>query len=279
MWHINLYDNYGAGQRPDVGGLRGGASRRDYGYTTSPLVYGDMLIVEVGDTENGSVKGFNKQTGEELWTSEVRDEAGHSGGLVPIDVQGIPCVVVLTMRSLVLIRLDGDNTGQTLGRVDWTTDFANNIPTPTVEGNLVIVTSAYNQYAMGCFEATRNGFVERWRNEHPSGVCSPVVHDGHIYWSWEEVHCVRLSDGVQLWQGGTTGYPGSCIVTSDDRLIVLADQGDLILVDTAAHSPNEYHELTTTAPTIPHRRLAPCHSLGWPTAHQGPRRPSALLCR
>ena len=41
----------------------------------------ETLIVEVGDTQTGTVKGFDKRTGEELWSSACRDEAGHSGGL------------------------------------------------------------------------------------------------------------------------------------------------------------------------------------------------------
>jgi outer membrane protein assembly factor BamB len=243
VWRRNLYDDYQVGQRPDVGGLRGGASQRDYGYTTSPLVANDQLIVEVGDTATGSVKGFDKQTGAELWTSELHDEAGHSGGLVPIDVEGIPCVVVLTMRSLAVMRIDGDHAGKTVGQTDWTTDFANAIPTPAVEGNLIVVTTAYNQYAMACFEATAGGLVERWRKDNPSGVCSPVIYNGHIYWSWQEVHCVRLDDGEQLWQGGGTGYPGSCIATSDGRIISLADSGKLLLVESADNSSSAYTEL------------------------------------
>ena len=214
VWSLNLYDEYNAGQRPDVGGKRGGASRRDYGYTTSPLVHGDMLVVEVGDTRTGTVKGFDKRTGEELWTSECRDEAGHSGGAVPINVDGIDCAVVLTMRNLIAVRLDRGHAGETLAEFPWTTDFANNIPTPAIDGNRVIVTTSYNQAAMCCLEVSARGFSELWRVENPSGVCSPVIHDGHIYWAWRGIHCVSLDSGEERWMGPKVGTPGSCILTS-----------------------------------------------------------------
>ena len=54
VWALNLYDRFGAPQRPDVGGKN--QSRRDYGYTSSPFVYQGTLLVEVGDTKAGTQK-------------------------------------------------------------------------------------------------------------------------------------------------------------------------------------------------------------------------------
>ena len=243
VWSLNLYDESGVGMRPDVGGLRSGASRRDYGYTTSPLVQGDTLIVEVGDTQSGTVKGFDKRTGRELWTSDCRDEAGHSGGIVPLEVDGIPCAVVLTMRRLLVVRLDSGNAGRTLAEREWTTDFANNIPTPAVQGDRIVVTTSYNQSAMCCLRVGRDGMEELWKVENPSGVCSPIIHKGHVYWAWRGVHCVDLEAGEERWMGPKIGEPGSCIITADDRLITLGDRGDLILAESAVRSPGDYTEL------------------------------------
>lgn len=243
VWSLNLYDRYQIGQRPDVGGKRGGASRRDYGYTTSPLVEGNTLIVEVGDTQSGTVKGYDKRTGEELWSSDCRDEAGHTGGPVPLNVDGIPCAVVLTMRNLIVVRLDAGHEGETLAEYPWTTDFANNIPTPAISGNRILVTTSYNQAAMVCLEVSRSGLREVWKQVNPSGVCSPVIHDGHVYWAWRGIHCVDFATGEELWMGPKVGTPGSCILTSDDKLIVLGDRGDLYLIETAASAPEAYTEL------------------------------------
>ncbi len=243
LWKINLYDRYHVARRPDVGGLRGGRSRRDYGYTTSPLAHRGMLIVEVGDTKTGTVKGFDPRTGQELWTSECRDEAGHTGGLVPMDVDGIPSVVLLTMRHLLVVRIDDGHAGETLAQYPWTTDFANNIPTPAVAGDRIIVTSAYNQYAMACLKVSRQGLEPIWKVDHPSGVCSPVIHKGTIYWGWRGLHAVDLATGRELWQENRIGVTASCLITSDDRLITWAGQGDLILCETAVRSPKQYTEL------------------------------------
>src|SRR3712207_1756411 len=75
VWSLNLYESYQVGQRPDVGRN----TRRDYGYTTSPRVHGEWVIVEVGDDE-GTLMALDKTTGERRWASQCRDEAGHTGG-------------------------------------------------------------------------------------------------------------------------------------------------------------------------------------------------------
>ncbi len=239
VWGVNLYDEYAVKQRPQIGGKR---KLRDYGYTTSPLVHNDTLIVEVGDDE-GNLMGFDKQTGRRKWASQSKDPAGHSGGLVPITVEGVPCVAVLTVFNLLVARLDPGNEGKTVAEYSWATEFANNIPTPAVHENFVLVTSAYNKYAMCKLKITLAGATKVWEQDHASGVCSAIIHKGHVYWAWRGVHCLDFETGKQKWTGGKVGSAGSCILTADERLIVWADRGDLSLVETNGRAGGKYTEL------------------------------------
>ncbi|QDU11909.1 PQQ-binding-like beta-propeller repeat protein [Gimesia aquarii] len=242
VWSLNLYEQYKAQRRPEVAVRK--KTRRDYGYMSSPLVIGNQLIVEVGG-KTGNLVAFNKRTGHELWKSENRDEAGHTGGPVPIVIQGVPCVAVLTLRNLVVTRIDSPNSGQTVAVYPWTTDFGNNIATPAVSGDSVIITSAYNHFSMCRLKVTLNGATKVWENKLASGVCSPLIHSGHVYWAWRGVHCVDFKTGKELWSGGKVGSQGSCILTGDNRLIVYANKGDLSLVETAKRSPQKYTQLAT----------------------------------
>ena len=45
------------------------------------------------------------------------------------------------------------------------------------------------------------------------------------------------------WEGGTVSDPGSCVVTSDGRLVVYGANGKLMLIEGAGRSPKEYKEL------------------------------------
>jgi outer membrane protein assembly factor BamB len=238
VWGFNLYDRYRAGQRPKVG-RRG---LRDYGYTSSSLVSGNALLVEVG-TREGNLMAFDKRTGRRLWASECKDPAGHTGGPALITVEGVPCVAVLTIRNLVVVRLDQGNEGKTVASYPWITDFANNIAGPSVHGNHVLITSAYNHDAICNLEITLQGARKVWEKPYPSKVCTPVVYNGHIYWAWRTLRCLDLKTGELKWEGGNFGDAGSCIVTRDGRIIVWGGKGKLVLAETADRSPKKYREL------------------------------------
>ncbi len=239
VWGINFYEAYDVKQRPLVGTRR----LRDYGYTAAPMIYGPWLISEVGDDE-GNLFAFDKRTGKRAWTSACKDPAGHTGGLVPITVDGIPCVVVLTIHQLLVARLDNGHEGQTLATIPWETDFANSIATPAVQGQSIIITSEYNRYSICRVDVSRDGAREKWKQPFASGVCSPVIHNGYIYWCWRGLHCLDFETGKPLWRGGRFGDTASVLATKDDRVIVWADRGELVLTESAMRSPKKYTELT-----------------------------------
>ena len=239
VWGRNLYDDYQARRRPHLG--RG--QQRDYGYTSAALVHRDWLLVEVGSTGHGSVLAFDKRTGREVWASGLKEEAGHTGGMSPMTVGGVPCVAVLTQRHLAVIRLDAGREGKTVATFPWVTDFANSIAGPAVEGDGVLLTAGYNHNAMCKVRVTPAGAEEVWRRKFPSKVCTPVVHDGSVYVAWQRVRCIDWATGALKWEGGAIGDPGSCVVTGDGRLVVYGASGRLILVEGAGRSPAAYKEL------------------------------------
>jgi outer membrane protein assembly factor BamB len=240
VWRINLYDTFDAPRRPKVG--RSGL--RDYGYTSSPLIVGDQLIVEVGGSA-GNLIGFDKRTGRKLWASESKSPAGHNGGPVPLVVERVPCVAVHNFDGLLVVRLDAGKQGQTVATYPWETEFANNIASVAVEGNRVILTSAYNHFKMACFEISLQSARRIWQQDLASKVCTPIIHDGHVYWAWQSVHCLDFATGQPKWKGGRVGDQGSCVLTADERLIVWTNRGDLLLVDSAKRSPSTYREVAS----------------------------------
>jgi outer membrane protein assembly factor BamB len=240
IWSTNLYEKYHAPRRPRVG--RSGL--RDYGYSSSPLVYGDLLIVEVG-ARNGNLMAFDKRSGARRWASQSKSPAGHNGGPTPITVEGISCVAVHNHDGLLVVRMDKGHEGESVASYEWVTSFANNIASATVYKNYVLLTSSYNQQRIAKFEITLRGAKKLWEQKHASKVCSPVVYDGRVYWAWRQVMCLDFETGELQWKGGRVGDAGSVIATKDGRLIVWANRGDLLLVESAGRSPNKYTELAT----------------------------------
>ncbi len=239
VWGMNLYDRYRAVRRRKIGS----SGQRDYGYTGSPLVRGETLIVEVGSSQ-GNLVGFDKRTGRQVWASESKDQGGHTGGPVPISVEGVPCVAVLTLDHLLVARLDKGREGKTVARYRWVTEFANNIASPAVHQNFVLITSGYNHNAICKLKVTLEGATRVWQKRQCSKVCSPVIYNGHVYWVWRRPVCLDFRTGELKWTGRSAfGDAGSCIATSDGRLIIWGGRGELVLAETADRSPGGYKEL------------------------------------
>jgi len=236
LWSINFYDRYKIPQRPHIA-TKG---RRDYGYPSCPLIQGDLLIAEVGDDE-GLLMAFDKRTGVRRWTSRVKEPGGHNSGPVLIEVQGIPCIASSALRKLVIVRTDPGHQGQTLAEYPWITDFANNVATPAVVGNRVVLTAGYNQHKTTLIEITSKGARERWNSPEYSKVCSPVIHKDCLYFVYNHLYCLDLKTGKAKWQGGSFAHDASCLVTADDKIIVFG-QRKLALVE-ALPKDNTYHEL------------------------------------
>jgi len=240
VWNVNLSDACKVEKRPHVG-----AEQRDYGFITAPLIQGDALIVQVG-APDGTVIAMSKTTGARKWVSECRDPAGHAGGMTPMRVDGVPCLAVLTLRNLLVLRLDAGREGKTVALYPWTTDFGNNIATPAVQDSDVLITSEYNHKAICRVHVTLSGASKVWEKPFSSKVCSPVIYQGHIYVAWQKLRCLDFATGEQKWEGGDFGDAGSCIVTADGKLIVWGGTGRLSLVQTAETSPDRYAELART---------------------------------
>ena len=141
--------------------------------------------------------------------------------------------------------------GATLAEVPWETSFANNVVQPTVHGDHVLLTSAYNHNSMRLLRIARDGAHPVWEQNRASKVCSPVVHDGQVCWAWRKLRCLDFATGEQRWEGGSFGDAGSIVVAADGRLIVWGKQGKLALVESVARSPQAYSELAVRDDLLP----------------------------
>jgi outer membrane protein assembly factor BamB len=234
VWKLNFYDKYKVPRRPFVAG-----GRRDYGYPGSVLIRGQSLLIEVG-APAGTVMGFDKTTGRQLWASQHAGPAGHTGGLVPMRVGGVDCIAVLTLRELVVMRIDKGNEGKTVATAKWQTEFACNISTPAASGDRVLVTSAYNNKASVMFKVAKGRIKPVWRAKYYSTNGSPLICAGRAYVVRGSLYCLDAETGKLLWEGGSFG-DGSCLATGDGKIIAFG-KGRASLID-ASLAANSYREL------------------------------------
>ncbi len=242
VWKLNLYERYHVEQRPAV--TKHEDTRRDYGYTCAPLVLGDSLLVEAGSTKAGTVIAFDKRTGRVQWTSELRDPAGHAGGLLPLKVEGQPALGVFTALNVALISLDEKSRGKTLALRPWPTRYANNMATLVAVESDVIVSTKWTNLTARLRPTLSQGWQTVWEaKNHGSNVTTPVLLGGNLYFAVRNLTCMDAATGKVKWQGGKFNDATSLIGCADGRLIVWSNNGDLALVDSAAKSPDDFREL------------------------------------
>jgi outer membrane protein assembly factor BamB len=242
VWRLNLYEAYQVEQRPAV--TKHEDTRRDYGYTCAPLVRGDSLLVEAGSAKTGTILAFDKRTGKQQWASELRDPAGHAGGLLQLEVEGQPALAVFTALNAALISLDEKTRGKTLAVRPWPTRYANNMATLTaVEGD-VIVSTKWTNLTARLHPTLTKGWETVWEaKNHGSNVTTPVLAGGDLYFAARGMTRMDARTGQVKWQGGRFNDSTSIIGCADGRLLTWSNNGDLGLVDSAKNSPGEFREL------------------------------------
>ncbi|HSG69180.1 MAG TPA: PQQ-binding-like beta-propeller repeat protein [Planctomycetaceae bacterium] len=248
VWKMNLYDEYKMPKRPG-NGERKNRHVRDYGYTTAPLVYKNWLIVEVG-APSGTVRAFDKKTGKSIWVSEYNNFAGHSGSPVVMSVEGTPCLLIFAQFELVAMRLDKGHEGETIGTYPWNSEYANNILTPTIAGEEVLISSFHSHErtskpATCKLTVTLTGFRRDWEQPLGSHIGSPIIHKDRVYIAGPHLYCLDWRTGETVWEGENFNYGASCVLTQDERLIVLGNRGELLLAESAVHSPEKFTALAS----------------------------------
>ena len=93
IWHVNLSSDFGGG-------------RPGWGYSESPLLEGDMLIVTPGGKQ-GTVLALDKRTGSKIWQSDEVTEGAHYSTPVVAEIQGVRTLVQFARESVFGLTLDG----------------------------------------------------------------------------------------------------------------------------------------------------------------------------
>ncbi len=227
-----------------------------WGFSTSPLVEGDLLLVEVGGADGSGIVAFDKRTGKEAWRSGS-DQAAYAAPIA-VTIGSSRQAVFFTSRHLVGLA-PGD--GALLWKQPWTTSYDVNASTPVfIPPDKLFVSSGYDVGA-ALYRVTGSGVEQLWRNrEMKNKFSSSVLRDRHLY-GFDEgtLKCISAESGETKWRA--RGFGHGSLILADGHLLVLGDEGTLAMIEATA---GEYLEKarakifsgkTWTVPTLADGKL------------------------
>lgn len=228
LWQKNLKKDYS------------GKMMSGWGYSESPLIDGDKVIVTPGGKDSTLV-ALNKKDGALIWKSQVPqgDGAAYSSVIVA-DVQGVRQYIQFIGRGVVGVAAAD---GKFLWRYDKPHNGTANISTPIYHDGHVFAASGYGtggglvkltREGTGNFKADEVYFTKQMQNHH-GGM---VLLDGHIYGNNQgQLACIDFLTGNVKWNERRPGK-GS-IAYADGHLYYRNEGGPIVLVEA---NPKEYVE-------------------------------------
>ncbi|CAA9400866.1 MAG: hypothetical protein AVDCRST_MAG64-1705 [uncultured Phycisphaerae bacterium] len=212
--------------RADFGGAPG-----EWGYSDSPLVDGDVLVVTPGGAR-ATVVALDKKTGDVVWQSAVPGgDAAAYASVVAADIGGVKQYVQFLAKGLV--GLDA-KTGKLLWRYDKTGAGPANMTTPLVHDGIIYTGGGLN--GGGAAKVTGDaagGFrVEQlyFEKKLPTTSGGVVRVGDHLYGTiGNTLACFDFKTGKILWQDRSVGPASFCL--ADRRLYALGEDGEVALIE------------------------------------------------
>ena len=215
-----------------------GAKFPEWGYATSPLILGNMIIMDAGaalavDKSNGNMIWKTKDYGKS-WG--IKEQGGGYSSPYAFNLNGKQLLAVFNSSGLVI--LDPGN-GRELMLHPWKTAYNINGATPIVSDNRIFISSGYN---VGCalLEISESGLTTIWQNKNMSNhFASCVLWEGHLYgFDENQLRCLDWKTGDLKWT--QRGLGKGSLMLADGKLIIMGEKGHLAIAEA---SPDSYKEL------------------------------------
>jgi len=170
-----------------------------FGSASSPILYGDRLIITAG-AESESIRALDKKTGEELWKADASSLSRcYATPLVVKNAKGDGELLISVPYEVWSLHPD-------TGKLKWyaaTNVDMNAVPSPIAEDGICYVIGGRS----GGRAAIRLGGEDDvtqtnvlWSTTVGSYVSSPVLYRGHLYWFNHRgfAFCIDAKTGTEV---------------------------------------------------------------------------------
>ena len=233
-----------------------------WGFSASPVVIGDLVIVHAGATPGGSFLGLDRRTGKEVWRA-LGDPLGYA---TPLIIQNgnrkqLVCWTPSHVRGL----------DPATGKVAWSHEYkvhnGVSISMPIFHRGIVLVSNYWEgvQAIKLTDNLTKATLAWEDRRNLRSLMSQPLYRGAHGYLIDKRhgLTCFELATGKKIWDDGNRMTPKGrnpqatmVWLGESDRAVVLNSDGELLLVRL---QPGGYQEISRTrviGPTWAHPAYA-----------------------
>lgn len=225
VWHVNLNRDFGG-------------STPGWGYSESPLVVADLVIVTPGGS-GGTLVALDKRTGTPVWRSKEIVDATHYSSPVLADIAGVRQVVQFSNKRVFGVAVED---GRLLWSYESPANRTANCCTPIVADDFVFASSAYGTgsglariAASGTTQQAEQVYFEKRLACHHGGV---VKVGEHLYSNaGGAVTCMHFKTGRIAWQ--SRGVGKGSLVAADGMLYMLSEGHKVALAEA---NPQAYVE-------------------------------------
>ena len=160
------------------------------------MLYKNLVIIHA-DVESESIFAFDRKTGKQAWKRTFKPEGAniqHTRSTPLLMKRPDGDLLVIHSRMNWVSALD-PATGETRWEYQGTKEYQN--PSPVTDGDLIYVVTYLKTVALRPDDGN-----EAWTFPNGSEICTPVVHDGHLYWANEQgmAYCVNAKTGKSVYQ-------------------------------------------------------------------------------
>ena len=259
IWHLDLEAEFGTSNRPvryDEGAPTGAAPLGPYwGYCSSPVIEGDLLLVYTGADDGRSLVALDKKTGETRW-----HRYDH------LTSYSTPAVMTLAGKRQIVVAMSGEIVSVSpSGKPLWSHPWARyNVGLPVHLSPDRVFFSSPNDVGALLLEVRRaeDGFevAEVWREPRMRNSWQSSVAYRDSILGFDNATLKLLgADGATVW--AKRGLGKGTLVLADDLIFLLSDRGRLTLAEWSTErfvevgSMQVFDGVTFTSPTVARGRL------------------------
>ena len=202
-----------------------------YGTAASPIVVSGAAIAHVGNKSEGILAAIDLGTGDVRW-EWTGDGPGYASPIAAA-WDGVRQVITQTESRIVGI---SPNDGALLWQLPYTTPHEQNIVTPLLYGDTVIVSGLDNgTMAIRPVRAGDEWTVETvWHNEElDMYMSSPVLYGDYLLAFTKQdkgkLFCLRADTGATVWQGPGRQGDNAAIVRVGEHMLALLSDASLLV--------------------------------------------------